>query len=121
MVTATTGTGTIPTGQANQATPVSYINLPSPGHGQAPKKFKECHRELDRFLDHYKHVCTQYNVTESTQKCLGLLLYCSDEVAETIENVRATLQLLRIKVLHTIQSQSCGFQRRGTCQEDESI
>lgn len=92
MVTATTGTGTTPTGQANQATPASYINLPPPGHRQAPKKFKGHHRELDRFLDHYKHVCTQYNVTESAQKCLGLLLYCSDEVAETIENLESYIK-----------------------------
>jgi hypothetical protein len=80
MVTTTTG-GTTATN------PASYINLPIPKGKQAPPTFKGKHRELDRFLEHYKHVCAQYHVTESDQKCLGLITYCSSSVASTVENL----------------------------------
>ena len=92
MVTATTSTGTTPTTQATQTTSNPYINLPVLEHRQAPKKYKGRHRDLDRFLYHYKHLCIQYNITDSAQKCLGLLPYCSDEVAKTIENLESFIQ-----------------------------
>lgn len=71
----------------NPTTPASYINLPTPGSKQAPQKFRGHHRDLNRFLEHYKHVCVQSHVTEDSQKCLGLPTYCSNRVADTIENL----------------------------------
>ena len=65
----------------------SYINLPALRSKQAPKEFKGDHRRLDRFLDHFEQVCAQYHVTDSSQKCRGLLGYCSDKVADSVENL----------------------------------
>ena len=71
------------------SSPMSYINLPIVGGKQAPPKFKGHHRDLTRFLNRFEHVCTQFNVTESKQKCLGIIQYCSNSVADTIENLES--------------------------------
>ena len=65
---------------------VSYINLPLVGSKQAPPKFKGHHRDLERFIERFQHVCQEYHVLDSAHKCRGILQYCSSSVAEVIEN-----------------------------------
>ena len=77
------------TSGSGQTTPVSYIHLPAVGAKQAPPKFRGHHRDLTGFIQRFKHVCTQYNVTESEQMCFGILLYCSRSVKNTIENLES--------------------------------
>ena len=67
--------------------PVSYINLPPIGSKQAPPKFTGKHRALERFLVHYESVCAQNKVTDDKEKCKGIIQYCNDEVADTIESM----------------------------------
>ena len=74
-------TGNTPTASA------SYTELPLPGSKQAPPKFKGHHRDLERFIEHYKHICVKWNVTDDKQKCLGILRYCSHKVIDIIENL----------------------------------
>ena len=65
----------------------SYINLPSPGNKQAPKTFKGNHREVERFIAHFEYLCTQNSITDDKEKCLGLVQYCSYDVADLIEGL----------------------------------
>jgi hypothetical protein len=83
------GGGANSSGTPSTPGPQSHIHLPLGGSKQAPPKFKGHHRDLDRFIERYDHVCSQYNVTESEQKCRGVINYCSDEVIEIIENTDA--------------------------------
>jgi len=68
-------------------TPGSYINLPSPGNKQAPKTFKGNHREVERFVAHFEYLCLQKVVVDPKEKCLGLVQYCSYDVADLIEGL----------------------------------
>ena len=67
--------------------PAPHTALPLPGSKQAPEKYKGGYRSLGRFLRTYEHLCAQYNVTESDQKCLGIVVYVSDDVADLLENL----------------------------------
>ena len=53
----------------------------------APKTFKGNYRELDRFLEHYEYVCVQNKVIDPKHKCLGLIRFCSNRVADLIEGL----------------------------------
>ena len=64
-----------------------YIDLPLAGSKSAPKTFKGKHRSLNRFLSDFKYVCVQGKVTDDEQKCLGLLRYCEDDIADFIETL----------------------------------
>ena len=65
----------------------SYVNLPSPGSKQAPKSFKGNHREVERFIAHFEYLCSQKSITDPKEKCLGLVQYCSYDVADLIEGL----------------------------------
>lgn len=65
----------------------SYIDLPSPGSKQAPKTFKGHHRDVERFLAHFKYLCHQKAVIGPKEKCLGLVQYCSYDVADLLEGL----------------------------------
>jgi len=78
---SSSGAQTTPLGSA------SYINLPPIGSKQAPPKFTGRHRALERFLVHYESVCAQNRITDDREKCKGIIQYCNDEVAETIESM----------------------------------
>jgi len=65
----------------------SYINLPSPRSKQAPKTFKGQHRDVERFITHFEYLCTQKAVTDDKEKCLGLVQYCSYDVADLLEGL----------------------------------
>ena len=69
--------------------PAQYTSLPLPGHRQAPPKFKGDYRDLERFITHFDHVCAQFNVIDDDQKCLGIVRYCSHDVADIIEALDA--------------------------------
>ena len=71
---------------AGDKPPKSYIHLPLVGSKQAPPKFKGHHRDLERFLERFQHVCEEYHVTEDAHMCRGILQYCSSSVAEVVEN-----------------------------------
>lgn len=74
-------------GQATPSGTVSYINLPTLGSKQSPPRFTGRYRALERFIVHYESVCIQNKVTDDREKCKGIIQYCSDEVADTIENL----------------------------------
>ena len=91
---STTGQPASPPSNPPATTPTtpsaSYINLPPPGDKKAPLRFKgKKGRSVERFIKHYAAICAEKNVTDSEQKCLGLIQYCSDHVAETLEHTRA--------------------------------
>ena len=66
---------------------VSYIDLPAKGDKKAPPTFKGSHRDWERFIEHYIHICAKIKLTDDREKCLGLLQYCSVRVADYIENL----------------------------------
>jgi len=71
---------------------VTYINLPLPKSKEAPPKFRGKHCDLERFIDHYKLVCAQKNVTDDSQKCQGILRYCSNDIIYTVENLESYIK-----------------------------
>ena len=73
--------------------PAPHTALPLPGSKQAPEKYEGGYRSLGRFLRHFEHLCAQHNVTESDQKCLGIALYVSDDVADLLENLPAYINM----------------------------
>ena len=42
---------------------------------------------MERFLVHYESVCAQNKITDDKEKCKGIIQYCNDEVADTIESM----------------------------------
>ena len=80
-------TGTSSTTSGTTPSPLYYVNLPAPGHKLAPKTFKGNYREIDRFLELYGYVCVQNKVMDPKHRCLGLIRFCSNRVADLIEGL----------------------------------
>ena len=68
---------------------VSYTKLPAIRTKTAPKTYKGSHHKLNAFLEHFNQVCTDNKVTDDVNKCKGLIRYCSDDIADTIESLDA--------------------------------
>jgi len=66
---------------------VSVLDLPVLGGKGSPKKFYSDHKKVVIFLDHYDHLCTQYNLSSERDKCRAMLTYCSTKVRETMEGL----------------------------------
>ena len=87
----TSGTQTTTTSGGSGGS-ASYVKLPTLGGKGAPREFTGKGRRLERFLNHYKHLCAQCNVTADDQKCEGLLTYCDSGVVDLLENLDEYIQ-----------------------------
>ena len=61
--------------------------LPLPRGKYAPRTLvlKGQQHELSNFLGVYNHLCAHFKITNSEEKCKGLITYCSPKVGRTIE------------------------------------
>ncbi|KAJ3503914.1 hypothetical protein NLJ89_g8222 [Agrocybe chaxingu] len=60
-------------------------NMPIRGTKNAPKTFKGRYTEVDRFIEHYERLIQQYGLVTDSDKCKGLLEYCSEKVRSFLE------------------------------------
>lgn len=85
------GTGAGST-SGTQGTASHFVALPLLKAKLAPLKFRGGYRNWIRFLEHYEHTCAQCNVTDDKQKCLGMIQYCSNQIANLVENIPTFIQ-----------------------------
>ena len=76
--------GTTHTGSTSTPT---ILDMPLPGTEKAPRKFKGEYSYVKDFLKHYERLLNQCKITDNTEKCTGILQYCSKLVRETIEGL----------------------------------
>jgi hypothetical protein len=64
----------------------NHFLLPLPGARYAPRTltFKGGKLELTHFLEVYDHVCAHFKITAKSEKCKGLIPYCTTKVAKMI-------------------------------------
>ncbi|KAI5890833.1 uncharacterized protein SCHCODRAFT_02669944 [Schizophyllum commune H4-8] len=62
--------------------------MPPLGTRYAPRKFTGKAEDMVAFLEHYKHLLHQYNVTNGRDRCYTILQYCSTQVKQYIKGLR---------------------------------
>jgi hypothetical protein len=67
------------------ATTLSVNTLPILGTKQAPEKFRGDYTKVDHFIKHFECLLAQHNVTNNTEKCQYVILYCSHSVVKFIQ------------------------------------
>ena len=99
------GGGLNPSNSGTTTTPavVSYTKLPPIRTKAALRTFKRSHWKLNTFLDHYNQICVKNKVTDDTNKCKGLIRYCSDDVVDTIESLDAYIKKDFLALIQEIQ------------------
>jgi hypothetical protein len=61
--------------------------MPNPGTKLAPQKFRGDFCTVTDFIQHYKRLCIQCDVTSDAEKCETVLHYCSRREKDTISNM----------------------------------
>ena len=69
----------------NHNTHNPLLDMPPRGDRRAPKKFTGKYDEVAQFINKYKRLLDQYQVTSDVDRCEGVLEYCSKSVREFIE------------------------------------
>lgn len=59
--------------------------MPIRGSKQAPSTFRGDYQEVGPFINHYNRLLDYYHVTSETDKCQGILEYCSQKVKDFIQ------------------------------------
>ena len=67
----------------------NHFLLPLPGSKYAPRTltFKRRQHELAHFLEVYDHICSHYDITDSAERCKGIITYCTSRVARMVEKL----------------------------------